>query len=291
MIRLDDQTAGPFKGPSTRTTSSTMRTRTDLALATLAILAFTACGKEDDTPADMDYTSAIDNSLAEDYFNDMLQQSDEAAEANGLRDSDDPCDPEVTIDLVATPHTMLIDFGPVNCTAANGRTRRGQIMVTFTGGYRDPGTVITITPQDYYVNDHHVQGVKTVTNMGENPDGDLFFAIQVDGTVTASDGSWTAEHHATRTRTWIEGEDTMNPYDDVYLITGTGNGVNRNGLPYTLTITSALRVEIGCPWIVSGALEITPNGLATRHVDFGTGSCDDLVSVTVNGSTFTFHMN
>ena len=76
----------------------------------------------------------------------------------------------------------------------------------------------------------------------------------------------------------------------MYLITGNGNGINRLAVAYTLTITEALRVEIGCPWIVSGALEITPAGHATRYVDFGSGSCDAVVTVTVSGYTFTFIM-
>lgn len=261
-----------------------------LALTSMLLLSLAACRKDKDETPDLDYTSASDNARAEDYFNDMLAVADDVAKSNGLRSADDGCEPVVTINTDVMPHTMLIDFGTVNCEASNGRLRRGQLLVTFTGGYRDPGTVITITPLDYYVNNNHVQGLKTVTNMGENTDGHTYFAIQVDGTVTAGDGSWTAEHHATRTRTWIAGEESPNPYDDVYLITGNGNGVNRMGVPYVLSITEALRVEIGCPWIVSGSVEITPEGHATRYVDFGSGSCDANVSVTVNGNTFNFIM-
>lgn len=268
-----------------------MKLHSKFALFVLLGLSLAACRKNDDTePEDLDYSSASDNARAEDYFNDMLAVADDAAKANGLRSALDGCDPVITIDTVAMPHTMLIDFGTVNCEAANGRLRRGQLLVTFTGPYREEGTVITITPQDYYVNDNHVQGLKTVTNMGENVDGDTYFNVQVDGTVTAGDGSWTAEHHATRVRTWVEGEGTISPFDDVYLITGNGNGVNRHGVAYTLAITEALRIAIGCPWITDGKLEITPSGHATRYVDFGSGSCDPTVSVTVNGTTFTFVM-
>lgn len=160
--------------------------------------------------------------------------------------------------------------------------------MTFTGPYRAVGTVITITPQDYYVNDHKVEGSKTVTNLGPNNDGHTQFAIAVNGTITAPNNAWTSTHTASRVRTWIQGEETLTPWDDVYLITGNGSGTNRNGVPYTLTITQALRVEVGCWHVVSGKLEITPQGLATRYVDFGNGSCDGTVTVTVNGFTFTF---
>ncbi|MBL0034922.1 MAG: hypothetical protein IPP26_03965 [Flavobacteriales bacterium] len=256
--------------------------------AAFALLALVSCRKEDKTdPTDFDYTSASDNARAEDAFTDMLRSVDDAAEANGLRDANDACDPIVTFDTVAVPHTMTIDFGSVNCTAANGRTRRGVINVTFTGRYRDAGTVITITPQNYYVNDNRVEGTKTVTNMGLDNDGHPYFSVNVNGTLTAGDGSWTATHQAQRTRTWTEGSGTANLLDDVYLITGSGTGVNRNGVAYTTTITQALRVALGCPWITAGTVEITPQDRPTRTINYGSGSCDGTFSVTVNGSTFT----
>ncbi len=257
-----------------------------LALA-FAVLAFTSCRKEDDTPVDLDYTSATDNARAEDLFNDMLRTVDDVAEANGLRSADDACAPTVTIDTVAMPHTLTIDFGSVNCTASNGRTRRGILHVTFTGRYRDAGTVITITPEDYYVNDLHVQGTKTVTNMGLNGDGDPYFTVNVNGSITAADGSWTATHQAQRTRTWIAGDDTTTPLDDVYLITGSGSGVNRLGTAYTVTITQALRVAVGCGWITAGTVQIVPDGRPTRTIDWGNGACDGTFTVNVNGSTYT----
>ncbi|MCB0791000.1 MAG: hypothetical protein H6595_00425 [Flavobacteriales bacterium] len=257
-------------------------------LLAAAVLALAACRKEQ-AEVDRDYTSAVDDNLAENFFNDALKQADMAADENGLRDALDNCIDSIAFDTVSMPHTLYIDFGTDDCTGSDGRRRRGALLVTFTGPYRAEGTVITITTVDYHVNDYLVEGTKTVTNMGANSDGDPYFSVQVDGTVTAPNGDWTAEHHATRTRTWIAGEDTATPWDDVYLITGSGNGVNRNGLSYTLSITTALRIEIGCPYIVSGKLEITPGSLPTRYVDFGVGSCDATVSVTVNGVVFYFN--
>ena len=265
-----------------------MKTTQKFALLALAALSLAACRKQEDEAPNHDYTSALDNSIGEAMFNDMLQQSDAAAEDGGIRASLDGCVDTVIIDLNAMPHTMLINFGTVNCEGTDGRNRRGSILVTFTGAYSDQGTVITITPQNYYVNDHRVQGSKTVTNMGLDQDGHPYFTVSVAGTVTAPDNSWTSTHNANRVRTWFAGDDTATPWDDVYLITGSGNGINRNGLPYSLAITQALRIEIGCPWIVSGKLDITPDALSTRSVDFGSGSCDDDLSVTVDGTTYYF---
>lgn len=254
-------------------------------LSALALLiSLVACRREEGpNPADRDYTMALDNSRAELYFADALKQSDGA-----FKNGTVPCAVAVTLDLEAMPRTMLVDFGPENCTGPDGLRRRGRLLVTFTGPYAEPGTVITITPQDYFVNDHQLQGNKTVTNMGDNPQGQPYFNVVVAGTVTAPDGSWTSTHSYQRVRTWIQGSGTPNPLDDVYLVTGGGSGVNRNGQAFAVTITSPLRVEIGCPWIVSGVQQIVPEGRPARTIDFGSGTCDNQVSVTVNGFTFTF---
>lgn len=262
-----------------------------LSIAACALLMLAACKKdknEDADPVDLDYTSASDNARAEDAFDDMMAQADAAASDRGLRDMEDGCNPTVTIDTVSMPHVMDIDFGTVNCTANNGRQRRGVLHITFTGRYRDAGTVITITPQNYYVNDKHVEGTKTITNNGLDQDGHMSYSIVADGTITAPDGSWHHTHHAERTRTWIAGQDTPQWNDDVYLITGSGYGVNKHDVHYTTTITTALRVETGCPYrVTAGVVEIHPDNKPVRTIDYGTGSCDGTITVTVNGHTFS----
>jgi hypothetical protein len=254
-----------------------------LPLIAAASLALIACRKErEGNTADRDFTAALDNGRAEFYFNDALKQGETA-----FKDGTLPCSATVTIDLDAQPHTLLIDFGAQNCTGADGLRRRGRLLFTFTGPYGQQGTVITLTPQEYHVNDLLLQGTKVVTNLGPNAQGQTHFSVQVNGTVTAPDASWTSTHTYQRVRTWIAGEGTPNPFDDVYLITGGGSGVNRFGQSFTVTITTPLRVEVGCPWIVSGVQEVSPQGRPVRVIDFGSGACDSQVTVTVNGFTFT----
>lgn len=262
-----------------------MRSTAPLLLLAALALAFTACRKNSDDRPDADTSAATDQSRAEDIFTDMLAVVDQAVKDNGLRDL---CNPEVSFDTVSTPRTITIDFGEQNCTAANGRLRRGKIQVSYTGRYRDAGTVITITPEGYFVNNNQVTGVKTVTNMGLNASDQPWFTVTVNGAITAGDGSWTATHQAQRVRTWIAGYSTPALLDDVYLITGSGNGVNRNGVAYTSQITQALRVELGCSWrLVRGTVTVTPTGLLPRTIDYGDGACDGTFTVSVGGRTFT----
>ena len=166
--------------------------------------------------------------------------------------------------------------------------RRGKIIAEATGWYRVPGSKITITPVGYYVNDYGVEGLKTLINNGRNDDGYLEYLISVtDAMITQPDGgqlSWESE----RKRVWIEGENTPWPMlaDDVYLISGQANGTTVDGLDYVITITSDLRVELGCKWVVSGTLEVVPGDLSPRVLDYGQGDCDNEATVYVNGITF-----
>jgi hypothetical protein len=262
-------------------TSSTMRSL--LRIIPLMALTLVACRKET-TPLDRDYSMAVDNSRAELYFTDALKMSDAGAKSGA---AGVPCAQSVLVDLDAMPRTMLIDLGNDDCTGVDGISRRGRLFVTFTGPYGEPGTVITITPQDYHVNGHLVQGSKTVTNGGTNAQGQTTFSVAVNGSVTAPDGSWTSTHNYQRTRTWIAGEGTPHLLDDVYLITGGGSGVGRAGNAFTVAITTPLRVQLSCPWIVSGVQEITPQGRATRIIDFGNGACDNQVTVSVGEYSIT----
>lgn len=175
--------------------------------------------------------------------------------------------------------------------------RRGKLVVTLTDRYRNPGSVLTVQPQNYYVNDVKVDGTKTIMNNGLNANGNYEFTVDVvNGKLTYTDNTSTT-WSSTRTNEWVEGDTTTlfthgiaGICDDVYLITGSANGINRNGLAYTVNITSPLRKDICCRWLVSGNLELSPTGLATRYIDFGSGVCDNKATITINGNSFIVPM-
>jgi hypothetical protein len=89
-------------------------------------------------------------------------------------------------------------------------------------------------------------------------------------------------------RTWVEGSSTATPWDDAYEITGGATGINRNGIAYSMSISTPLRAEIGCPWLVSGVVTITPDENESRVVDFGSGDCNNGFTVTVGDNVYTF---
>jgi hypothetical protein len=278
-------------------------------LLTVGLITIYGCKKDEENVIDNQTTSAKDNSTAENLFGDIKRIVEEVANDEGQSSRIGNKSHNYSFGSCALvsinpawvdtvwPKVITIDFGTTNCTGSYGINRRGKVIITLTDSYRNAGSVLTVQPQNYYVNDHKIEGTKTLTNNGLNANNNLSYSVNVtNGKITYTDGS-VAQWTSTRTNEWIEGDTTSllshglpGLCDDVYLITGSANGVNRNGLNYTVNITSPLRKEICCRWLVSGTLDVIPSGLATRTVDFGNGNCDNMATITINGNTFNVPM-
>ena len=261
-------------------------------------LFFTGCNK-DNNEADQneEIQTVQDNANAEKTFNDVSDIADQAYNSfqktkSTTTDGDiiGEC-AVVSIDTIAFPRTLTIDFGDTNCLCADGRYRRGKILVNFTGHYREEGTVITHTFDNYFVNDNQVLGTKIVANAGRNENDHLYFTITVDGLIIKANGGGQITWISDRIREWISGEETFEWWDDVYLITGNGSGTTASGKNYTIEITNALRREIGCKHFVSGTFEFKPEEKPVRVFDYGEGECDNVATVTVNGKTYTIYLH
>ena len=267
-----------------------MKIQFKLMFSALLCLSVFACQKD----AFKNDFSAEDNALSTQTFDNTDELTEEAATfgavgsllsvgKDGTVNAPEGC-ATVTRDTVSNPKTMVIDFGTTNCTGNDGRTRRGRILVSYTGRYRDAGTVITTTFDNYFVNDNQVLGTKVVTNNGRNANNNLNYTINVTGEIRSAAGdtiTWTS----TRNREWLLGSATLLVrQDDVYSITGSGSGTRKSGTTYTWTIGTALRKATACKWIDTGVINITPQGKTTRSLDFGSGTCDNDATVTV-GST------
>ncbi len=273
-----------------------------LGLALVAIVStsiFSSCKKKSkDEEKDTDTGSASDQSLASSSVNDMTSIADEAgrnytvssfktASPDGLLSTS--C-ASVTVDTLAAAKTITVNFGSTNCTCNDGRNRRGAIILNFTGKYRDSLTVITVTPQNYFVNDNQVTGSKTITNKGHNAANHLVYEINANIQIVKASGAGTISWQSVRQREWVTGESTSSWNDDIYSITGNASGTTANGNAFSSVITSPLirNMSFGCRrHFTQGVLEHTPSGKATRYIDFGNGACDDQATVTINGNAYT----
>lgn len=275
-----------------------MKTRIKLifiAFLGLGILA-SSC-KKDETDPTNDTSYASDDVFAESIFDDVSNIGDEAYEmgSSNLKSGDgdkiflSPC-ATVTLDTTVSPRVLTIDFGEENCLCNDGRYRRGKILISFTGRYKKPGSVITTGFDNYFVNDNQVDGTKVVTNMGKNDDNQPYFSVIVTGVIYLKNDGGTISWNATKTRTWIEGYFTKFIRDDVYLIEGEAEGVRPSGLTWEREIINPLRKELNCKWIVSGTIELRPEGKPVRLLDYGDGSCDNVATVIIDGVTYTIKL-
>ncbi|HEY1869965.1 MAG TPA: hypothetical protein VGG71_02850, partial [Chitinophagaceae bacterium] len=215
-----------------------------------------SCSKDSNSTgnnSDNETQTSVDNSFAQNTNDDVTSistQSEDNGVAGTLHDSTyshllSPC-ATVTINTTVTPKQLTIDFGSTNCLCYDGKYRRGKILVSFTGLYREAGSSHTITFDNYYVNDYKVEGTQTVVNNGPNAAGNLSFNININSTITDTTGKQLT-YTSTRTREWVGGENTTGLdgwQDDVYSITGTASGTSFNGTAYTANITSPLIVAL-----------------------------------------------
>ncbi len=245
--------------------------------------------------SDNETQTATDNAFAQSTSSDAVAMSSES-EDNGMVGTITDSTlglmfnshVSITLNVVSSPKVLTIDFGSADALCFDGKTRRGKVIVNFTGFYRDSGSNHTITFDNYYVNDNKVDGSITVVNNGHNTAGNLTFAVKSMLTITDTAGN-TLTYNGDFTREWVAGETTNGLRgwaDDVYSITGSSSGTTFTGTQFSSDITSALIVALNCKWIEKGTIEFKPAGKLTRIIDFGNGDCDNVATVTIAGISF-----
>ena len=179
------------------------------------------------------------------------------------------------------PKTITIDFGN-GCLGRDGKFRSGAIIVHLTAPLRRPGSVVTITFRNYYVNRVHLQGTKIISNLSEPPMHKWSVQV-VGGEVTFPSGRGYS-YQSIKVKTQVEGMDTRIVRDDVYEITGRSQTEFNNGLTITLNTETALVKKVACPWISDGKLKIRIND-RVLYLDYGfpsNGECDNKALLTWN---------
>ena len=184
----------------------------------------------------------------------------------------------------ANTHTLTINFGPTNCMCPDGRNRRGKIVVRYTTDITTRRAGAVVTRENYFVNDNQHTATRTFTDLGN---GSFSVAVTNASIIRANGGgthSWTASWTFTRTF----GFNTPQVSDDVYDVTGSSAGTNRNGVGYTTVIVTPLVKRADCfKYFVQGTVNITNVNNKTMTLDYGSGTCDNVATVTINGHTRT----
>lgn len=177
------------------------------------------------------------------------------------------------------PKTIVIDFGN-GCLGRDGKFRSGAIVVHLTAPLRRPGSVVTITFRNYYVNRVHLEGTKIISNLSDPPMHKWSVQV-VGGKVTFPSGRGYS-YQGIKVKKQVEGMDTRIVRDDVYEITGRSQTEFNSGLTITLNTETALVKKVACPWISDGKLKIKIND-RVLYLDYGfptNGQCDNKALLT-----------
>jgi len=267
-----------------------------ILLILAAIIVFMGgCSKKTETNTDPPASSksfATDNALAEDLYNNVKDWSDQAMAGTTIKSTltdtvfMGTC-VLATLDTTALAWVLTINFGSTNCLCADNKYRRGKIIATFTGPYWYPGTVISYTFVNYFVDDNQLLGTKIVTNKGLNTFGHLWWEIIEDGSIIKANNGGTITWLSTKQLEWNEGMATLAMWwDDVYQLTGEAHGVNSTGGNYQYNITTPLKKKLNCQWIVSGVLTLHVTGFPLITMDWGDGTCNNNADIIIDGVTY-----
>jgi hypothetical protein len=179
------------------------------------------------------------------------------------------------------PKTITIDFGD-SCVGADGKLRSGKIVLHLTGPIRRPGSVLTITFVNFYLNHVHLEGTKIISNLSEN--NTIKFTVQVvGGKVTFRSGRGYS-YESFKYKKQIAGMDTRIVRDDVFEITGWAKIKYNNGVVVKFETIDPLIKKVACPWISDGTLKIQINDRVLK-LDYGfphNGDCDNKALLTWN---------
>lgn len=195
----------------------------------------------------------------------------------------------VSVEVPSVPvGDITIDFGN-GCEDSRGNIRKGKIKVHFRGRKFRPGSVISITFENYQINNVTLNGVRTLTNLSTSTVATPKFQIELTDGSVAWDGEIVTREHCF-SNTWERGA-LLDPTDDLVTVTQcpdadqAAEGVNRNGVHYRVFITKPLVYKRGCPMAISGTKKFVEVDSGKEIIiDYGSGDCDASITLTVNGN-------
>ena len=264
-----------------------------ILLISLAVFTINSCKKAE---VDTETQTSTDNATAESEFTTVMPTVNSAAvREKGVQKMESNGCPKV--EIVNWQDTAAIPFVPItvrflydNCidSSGSGVVRSGTITATFYKPWKliTTGDSVVVLDINVTANSKKYTGTMVINKPAYNS----YNTVLKGGKCLWPSGKYvTLEYNKTVTQT--SGFGTAQFNDDVFEFTGTANGVSRDGKAYTVNITRPLVKAASCKWISEGTIELTPSGLATRTVDYGSrNSCDGQGTITINGNTFNFNI-
>lgn len=259
-------------------------------LLTLLVIA-TGCRKSDrqndtDTQSSADYLQAhtFYANTATTVFDLLRGRPEIYLDADTANHQSGSC-PSIVIspaypDSTTYPKTITIDYGAANCTGADGLLRRGKLQVVINLNPLFNGSVITINPNSFYINDKEIRGGITLNRQANTASGHAVYSETVTNGEIHQSATAINYFRQEITRERVNGDTTLTISDDEYKFTGSASGYGIRGTNYSVTINTPYYSKPGCAYFDNGVATLKPGNLADRTIDLGSG-CNAAANVKI----------
>jgi hypothetical protein len=269
-----------------------------VALIGLLSVSILGCRKDDKTTNTM--TTDDKESVKNVTFSDQIGADMEQAFDEGLQNADNgvmvpmngvvlgPC-VTVTLTMNGGLNILTIDYGSQGCLCFDGKTRKGKLIAS-AAHFNQLNVLRTLTTENYYVNDYHVEGTITRNITKDISAATREAQIMENLTITNPNGVIMFTRSGTLTRIF-EFNTPNNPVDNTMTTWGQVNITRPNGNQITRIVnqTTPLFYKNSCHQFVSGIANITVNS-NNYTVDFGNGSCDDVATGSNGTNTWIINL-
>jgi hypothetical protein len=181
---------------------------------------------------------------------------------------------------------ITVDFGTTGCADLRGNVRKGKLIFTYNGKRFIPNSTVVTTSENYSINGIKLEGTRTLTNIsGSTADAPKFNIKLANGKATFEDGS-TATRISDITTQWVR---ASTPLEDKLIVdqSSTASGTTRGGRTYSVALLQSLEFKRGCGIAVAGIKKYTIDGEKEVTINYGDGTCDKSVTITLGDITRT----
>lgn len=250
--------------------------------------------KKNNPVSDKDIQSIEDNIVADNLLQDVFVNVNSYA-VNYLKSNIAKIDTSLIVTIYprypidSFPKTMIINYSNgINCS--DGKIRKGKIIATVYNYWQHSiEDSMQVELVNFIVDSVKINGSLVIKNT-ENSDSTQKFSLNISNCKFDFENGKFFQINSSKTINWISGFNTITDFlDDNFLIDGKSNGINRNQVGFEAKIISSLKYSSQCysGKITQGIIEITPQDATKRIVDFGSGVCDNIANITINGTSFS----
>ncbi len=262
--------------------------------------------KDEERITNQDTQDITEEALTDSYYQDMDDMAGVAVESPSenefsggrgkgtitINDNRFDCALTVTIERTNSDQAhptgiITVDFGTAGCEDNRGNERKGKLIFTYNGRRFVTGSTVITTPVGYSINGVLLEGTRTVTNVSTSNVTPEFHAVLTDGKATFEDGT-VAERESNITWKWNR---TVTPAELTINQSSTASGITRGGREYEVSLLAEIKYQRFCGIPVSGIKHYVIDGEKEITIDYGNGTCDRALTITVNGVTRNISVN